>query len=102
MSMTVGILLISILRTLVEVALLFLGGQGILHLLAGQGREQNVIYRLFRLLTSPVLGVARLVMPRVVIDRHLPILTFLFLLWSWLALAFLRRWLCGAHGLVCN
>lgn len=102
MSMSVGILLISALRALVEVALLFLSGQGILYVLAGQRREQNVIYRLFQLLTRPVLGAARMLMPRVVIDRHLPMLTFLILLWAWLALAFLRRWLCGEHGLVCN
>ena len=43
----------------------------------------------------------RLVTPRFVIDRHLPFLTFFLLFWLWLALAFLKRYLCTLHGLAC-
>lgn len=94
-------LLISILRTLVEVAGLALLGQGLLAFLAGSKRDSNFVYRLFQVVTAPVLKLMRLVTPRFVIDRHLPFLAFFLLFWLWLALAFLKRYLCALHGLEC-
>ena len=46
------ILLISILRTLVEVAGLALLGQGLLAVLAGSKRDANFVYRLFQVVTA--------------------------------------------------
>lgn len=95
------ILLISILRTLVEVAGLALLGQGLLAVLAGRKRDANFVYRLFQIITGPVIKLVRLITPRFIIDRHLPFLTFFLLFWLWLALAFLKRYLCTLHGLAC-
>jgi hypothetical protein len=95
------ILLISILRTLVEVAGLALLGQGLLAVLAGRKRDANFVYRLFQIITGPVIKLARLITPRFIIDRHLPVLAFFLLFWLWLALAFLKRYLCTLHGLAC-
>lgn len=83
--------LVSAARALVEIAGLFLMGQGLLHVLAGASREQNGIYLLFRMLTRPVLTVFRHITPRVVIDRHLPFVAFFLLLWAWISLAYLRQ-----------
>jgi hypothetical protein len=96
------ILLISILRTLVEVAGMALIGQGLLAVLAGAKRNDNFVYRLFQVVTAPVIRMVRLITPRFVIDRHLPFLTFFLLFWLWLALAFLKRYLCTLHGLSCQ
>lgn len=95
------ILLISILRALVEVAGLALLGQGLLAVLAGSKRDANFVYRLFQIITGPVIKLVRLVTPRFIIDRHLPFLAFFLMFWLWLALAFLKRYLCTLHGLEC-
>lgn len=99
--MPFDILLVTILRALVEVAGFALLGQGVLAVLAGKYREQNLFYRILRAVTQPVVRAVRLVTPRVILDAHVPALTFFLLFWLWIALALLRRHLCGLHGLAC-
>ena len=93
--------LISSFRTVVEMALMCLIGQGALALLAGCHREENGVYRLFRFLTRPVLRLMRCVLPAPIIDRHLPVVATLVLFWAWIGLAWLKQWYCEAHGLPC-
>lgn len=95
------LLLLGALRALVEVALLFLFGQGVLALLAGGRRHANPVYRLFVLVTRPVLRLARLLTPPQIIDRHLPAAAFFLLFWLWIGLAWLKRAYCEAHLLQC-
>lgn len=96
-----ALLLVGVLRALVEVAGLFLLGQGLLYVLAGASREGNGIYRLFRVITGPAVRIVRLVAPRRIIDRHIPFVAFFLLFWLWIALAYVRRAICAANGLVC-
>ncbi len=93
--------LLSIARALVEVAGLALLGQGILALLAGKYRDQNVFYRLFKIVTGPVVRLVRRVTPRMIIDAHIPFVTFFILTWLWIGLAMVKRAVCAAQGLVC-
>lgn len=95
------LLALSILRALVEVALLALLGQGLLALLAGGRRDTNPIYLLFRVVTRPVLRVVRFVTPNLIIDRHLPVVAFFVLFWVWIFLAYAKRLVCQAGGLAC-
>ena len=67
------------LRALVEVAGYFLLGQGLLYVLVGSRRERNPIYRLFQLLTSPVIKLTRAITPKAVLDRHVPLVAFFLL-----------------------
>jgi len=99
--MPLDILLVSILRTLVEVAGFALLGQGVLALLAGKYLEQNIFYRVLRIITGPVVRAVRFITPRLVLDAHIPVLTFFLLFWLWIMLAFAKRHLCGLHGLAC-
>ena len=99
--MPFDILLVSILRTLVEVAGFALLGQGALAVLAGNYREQNIFYRVLRIITGPVVRGVRFITPRFVIDAHIPMLTFFLLFWLWVVLALVKRHLCGLHGLAC-
>ncbi|MFN3883916.1 MAG: hypothetical protein ACK4Q4_04040 [Rhodocyclaceae bacterium] len=92
---------IGILRALVEVALFFLIGQGVLALLAGRRRHDNGVYKLFVLITRPVLRLVRFIAPPQIIDRHLPIVAFFVLFWCWIGLAWLKRTYCEAHMLQC-
>lgn len=83
--------LVTLLRALVEVAGFALLGQGIVGLLAGRRREENFVYRLFQVITRPAVRAVRAITPAVILDRHIPFVTFFLLLWLWLALAYLKR-----------
>lgn len=99
--MPFDILLVSILRTVVEVAGFALLGQGVLAVLAGKYREQNLFYRILRTVTQPVVRTVRFVTPRFIIDAHVPVVSFFLLFWLWIVLAVVKRHLCALHGLAC-
>lgn len=98
---SIELFVISALRALVEVALLALLGQGLLALLAGARRATNPIYRLFQIVTQPVLKGVRFITPKAILDKHLPFAAFFALFWIWILLAYAKRSLCQIEGLVC-
>lgn len=73
-------------------------GQGVLWLLAGARRDQNHIYKLFKLLTSPVTHVTRAFTPRIVLDQHIGMVSFLLLMVIWLALVVFKANACVQLG----
>ncbi|MEO1767909.1 hypothetical protein [Thiobacter aerophilum] len=95
------IFLISVVRTLVEVAGWALLGQGLLALLVGSRRHENLFYQIFEIITRPVLRLTRLITPRVILDAHIPFVAFFLLFWLWLGLAWLRHQICLSHQLAC-
>ncbi len=82
--------IIVILKALTEVAGVALIGQGVLWVLAGARRDQNLVYGIFKTLTSPVMKMTRWITPRVVLDRHLGLVAFFFLVVVWFALTILK------------
>jgi hypothetical protein len=62
---------VVILKAVNEVALMALLGQGALYVLAGAKRDTNPVYAILKAVTSPVMKLARLVTPRVVLDQHI-------------------------------
>ena len=78
--------IIVILKALTEVAGVAFLGQGVLWVLAGARRDQNIVYNLFKTITSPVTKFTRLLTPRVVIDAHIGLVAFFLLIVLWLAL----------------
>lgn len=95
------LLILSILRALTEVAMLSLLGQGLVAFLAGSRRATNPIYQLFNVITGPVVKAVRFITPKVIIDRHLPFVTFFLLFWLWILLAYVKRIVCEANGISC-
>ena len=95
------LLIIGILRAVVEVALLYLIGQGILALLAGSRRHTNIVYKFFLIVTQPVMKLVRFVAPPQIIDKHLPFVAFFVLFWCWIGLAYLKKVYCEANMLQC-
>ncbi|SFC64199.1 hypothetical protein SAMN05216344_1274 [Polaromonas sp. OV174] len=75
--------LVLVVKLLAEIALLALLGQGVLGLLAGPARDRNPFYRLLQLLGRPWLKAARWLSPRMVLERHLPLVAFAILLLIW-------------------
>ena len=95
------LLLLSALRALLQVAILFLLGQGLLALLAGSRRHDNSVYKLFILLTSPVIKATRKITPRQIIDKHVPLVAFFLLFWLLWGVSHLKRMYCETHLLQC-
>ena len=78
--------IIVILKALTEVAGVAFLGQGVLWAIAGSKRDQNLVYKLFKTLTSPVTRVTRAITPRVIIDAHVGLVAFFLLMVIWVVL----------------
>lgn len=91
--------LVSVFKLIAEIALLCLVGQWVLGLLAGAGRERNTFYRIFQVLTGPFVRGARIITPRIVLDRHVPIVAFLILVFIWAAATLTKINLCLQIGI---
>jgi hypothetical protein len=89
------LLLVTVGKALVELAALFIVGQGLLFLLAGGKREGNLFYQLFKVITRPVYGLVRLLTPKVIVDRHVPWVALIVLFWLWILLTFAKIQICA-------
>ena len=78
--------IIVILKALTEIAGVAFLGQGVLWVIAGSKRDQNLIYKLFKTLTSPITTVTRAITPRVIIDAHIGLVAFFLLMVLWVGL----------------
>jgi len=58
----------------------------VLWVIAGSKRDKNVVYNLFRIITSPITRVTRAITPRIVIDQHIGLVAFFLLTVLWVAL----------------
>jgi hypothetical protein len=92
------LLFVSSLKLIAEIALMALLGQWLLGLLAGPKRDSNVFYKLLQTLTQPFIRVARLLSPRIVIDRHMPLVAFLLLAFGWFVATLAKINLCLQIG----
>src|SRR5258706_12637807 len=77
---------IVILKALTEIAGVALLGQGVLWVIGGAKRYKNVVYGLFKPLTSPVMRATRAITPRIILDRHLGLVAFFLLAVMWIVL----------------
>ena len=92
------LLLVSALKLIAEIALMALLGQWLLGLLTGPKRETNLFYRLLQTMTRPFVRAARWLSPRVVIDRHVPLVAFFLLLFGWFVITTIKINLCLEIG----
>lgn len=90
--------LVSMIKLLAEIALMALAGQWVLGLLAGAKRETNLFYQLLAVLTRPFVYVARRISPKVVLDRHVPLVAFLLLAFAWVAATAAKISICVEIG----
>jgi hypothetical protein len=84
------LIFISSVKLIAEIALLALLGQWILGLLAGQKKSQNIFYQVLQLVGKPFVQVARLVTPKFVLERHVPLVAFLLLAFVWVGVTFVK------------
>ena len=93
------LLLVSSIKLVVEIALMALLGQFLLGLLAGAKRDGNLFYGVLDVLTRPFVKLTRMITPRVVLDRHVPLATFFLLALVWLVATGMKINLCVQVGL---
>lgn len=93
-----GLQIILILKALIEVAGVAFLGQGVLWVISGSKRDQNVVYNLFKILTSPVTRFARLITPRIVLDQHIGLVAFFLLTVLWIAVFVFKARTCLQLG----
>ncbi len=92
------LLLVTSIKLVAEIALMALIGQFLVGLLAGQRRDGNLFYKLLKVLTDPFVRGARFITPRVVIDRHVPLVAFLLLGFAWIFATATKVQLCVQMG----
>jgi len=91
---------LSIVKLIAEIALMALLGRWILGWLAGARREQNLFWQILDIMARPFVWTARQLTPRLVIDRHVPLVAFLLLAFTWLVVTVWRIQIClqiGVH-----
>jgi ABC-type uncharacterized transport system permease subunit len=93
---------LRLIQLLIAIPLLALAGQGAtfaLTRLMGQPPRENIVYRLFQLVASPVVKPCRWIAPRFIPDRHLPLVAFSVLLVAYVWVMLEIGSTCARHGL---
>ncbi|MDO8370555.1 MAG: hypothetical protein V4639_00785 [Pseudomonadota bacterium] len=88
----------STLKLIAEIALLALFGQWVLGLLAGAKKDSNLFYQILQIVGKPFVVAARFITPKQVIDRHVPLVAFLLLMFVWIASTLMRIRICLEIG----
>lgn len=89
---------VTLIKLLAEIALMSLLGRFVLGLLAGNHRDQNFFYQLLGFVTQPAEKLARLISPKQILDRHIPLATGALLMSIWLICTLLKVQLCLEIG----
>jgi hypothetical protein len=92
------LLLVMVIKLVAEIALLALLGQWVLGLLAGTRRETNLFYKLLQVVAGPFVKATRLISPRFVLDRHIPLAAFMLMSVVWIAAVLAKISLCLQLG----
>ena len=93
--------IVSSLKAVVEIAAMALLAQGLIGVIAGKSRQNNFVYRIFLVVTSPIYKIVRYISPRFIADSHLGLASFFLLFWLWVALIFAKGYVCHSQNLAC-
>jgi len=88
----------STLKLIAEIALMALFGQWILGLLAGAKKDGNLFYQVLQIVGKPFVVASRFITPKQIIDRHVPLVAFLLLLFIWIAATLVKIRICLEIG----
>ena len=94
---------VTAVKLVAEIGLMAFIGRFILGMLAGAKRDSNLFYGILSILTRPFERLTRLITPRVVIDRHIPLAAFLLLAAVWIFATLSKIRMCVELGVqVCR
>lgn len=91
--------ILNILQLVLYIALLALLGQGVLFVLSGAKRQQNIFYQVLQILSKPFTLPVRKLTPLKVSDQQVPIVTFFLLLIAYAVVTFEKINLCVSAGM---
>jgi hypothetical protein len=92
------LLTVVILKSLIELSLMFIVGRFVLGLLAGAKRQTNVFWQLLDVAAKPSLWLTRKLSPKLILDQHIPLATASWLLVAWVLVVKLKIDLCMQLG----
>ncbi|MBK6595631.1 MAG: hypothetical protein IPG23_24645 [Burkholderiales bacterium] len=92
------LLTIVILKSLIELSLMFIVGRFLLGLLAGAKRQTNVFWQLLDVAAKPSLWITRKLSPKLILDQHIPLAAASWLLVAWVLMVKLKIDLCMQLG----
>nr|MDP2190836.1 hypothetical protein [Rhodoferax sp.] len=87
-----------ILKSLIELSLMFIAGRFLLGLLAGAKRQTNVFWQLLDVATKPVLWLTRRISPKLILDQHIPLAAASWLIVAWVLVVKVKIDLCLQLG----
>ena len=93
---------LRLVQLLLSIPLLALAGQGVVFLIArsvGQDVRSNIFFRILETVVMPFTRLARLITPKIINDRQLPlvVLSLLVIGYIWIMMAIAN--LCIGHGI---
>jgi hypothetical protein len=91
-------LAVEILKSLIELSLMFVVGRFILGLLAGAKRQTNVFWQLLDVASKPALWLTRRVSPKLILDQHIPLAAASWLLIAWVLVVIAKIDICLQLG----
>lgn len=92
------LLAVVILKSLIELSLMFIAGRFLLGLLAGAKRQTNVFWQLLDVATKPVLWLTRRISPKLILDQHIPLAAASWLIVAWVLVVKVKIDLCLQLG----
>ena len=91
-------LAIVIVKSVVELSLMFTLGRFVLGLLIGERRGRNVFWQMLDIAARPALRLARAVSPGFVLDQHIPLAAASWLLVAWVLVVKVKIDMCLQLG----
>ncbi len=78
------LLVVVILKSLIELSLMFIVARFLLGLMAGAKRSTNVFWQLLDVASKPALWITRKLSPKLILDQHIPLAAASWLLIAWM------------------
>jgi len=92
------LLAVVIVKSLIELSLMFIVARFILGLLAGAKRSTNMFWQLLDIAARPALWITRRVSPKLILDKHIPLAAASWLLIAWVLVVKIKIDLCFQAG----
>ena len=92
------LLVVVILKSLIELSLMFIVGRFILGLLAGAKKSTNIFWQLLDIAAKPALYITRKLSPKFILDQHIPLATASWLIIAWVIVVKQKIELCVQAG----
>jgi hypothetical protein len=94
------LLLVVVIKSLVELSLMFIVARFLLGLMAGAKRSTNVFWQLLDVAAKPALWITRRLSPKLILDQHIPLAAASWLVIVWVLVVKIKIDLCLAAGVL--